>query len=982
MDGPETLQPDGCGIGPRIVARQGCCFGWRREFSVRCRVPAMAHRKTRVGCAKVAILYFGENMKRCLLLLGFLVSALTLHAAPSVVEGFAHVRTVGSINEYTLKSNGLQVLLLPEHSSPTLTFMVTYRVGSKNEVTGTTGATHILEHLMFKGTSKRDRSQGNNVDQLLERTGARYNATTWLDRTNYYENLGSEHLAAVVDMEADRMRNLLLREDDRRPEMTVVRNEFERGENSPIQALYKEIYQTAFVAHPYHHSTIGHRSDIEKVSIEKLREFYDTFYWPDNATVTIIGDFRPTEALELVKKSFGVYSRAPKPIPVVYTEEPEQTGARRVTVKRAGQLGVVAIAHKIPAATHPDFAAVSLLSAILADGKNSRLYKSVTDKNLSTGVQADAGFNADPTVHIIFAPLAPGAAHDEVEKIIVQEIERLKKDGVSEGELKAAIAKTLADAAFKRDGSFAIAGNLNECIAAGDWSLFYSLDEATQKVTVADIQRVANRYLNEDQSTTGWFVPTVAGGSAAPKGVAGKGARVAGPNYYRSPDIEAPALSALPAADIGGGLAGSTSSLIAPHAKRSRIAGIDVIAYPTGVKDVVTLRASLPAGKALAGTGNPSIPTLTGMLLDQGTQKQDKFAIAEKLEAVGASIHFRVGTDVLEVSAKSLKRDVPLVLSLIAEQLRMPAFTAEEFVKAKKQLAGGVKRSLESTDFRAADAFTRAVYPDHHPNRNLAPEELLAAIEAARLEDVVAFHKKNYGPAHMTLVMVGDLDMASLSTELGKSFAGWSGGSAVVRAVKAGGTQAPKVQDVLMADKTSVSVVLGQPSGLRYSDPDYHALRLATAILGSGFTGRLMANVRDKEGLTYGVGASLANDMFHDGDWRISASFAPELMEKGIASIRRQLNLWYESGATPDEIEARKSNLIGSFKVDLATTDGMAGALLAAVNRGHDVTWLDDYPVKVNALSRDQVNGAIKKYLQPDSLFLIKAGTLPAPEKK
>ena len=451
-------------------------------------------------------------MKRSLALLTLLVSALALRAAPRAVEGFTYVKTVGNIAEYTLDSNGLQVLLLPEHSSPTLTFMVTYRVGSKNEVTGTTGATHLLEHLMFKGTTTRDRTKGNNVDQLLERTGAVYNATTWFDRTNYYENLGSEHLATVIAMEADRMRNLLLREDDRRPEMTVVRNEFERGENSPFQALIKEIFQAAYVAHPYHHSTIGWRSDIEKVSIEKLREFYDTFYWPDNATISIIGDFQPAEALALVKKSYGVYPRAPKPIPTVYTEEPDQTGARRVNVKRAGQLGVVAIGHKVPAATHPDYAAVTLLSAILTDGKNSRLYKPVTDKNLSTGVQPFIGFNHDPTIHIIFAPLAPGAKHEEVEKIIVDETERLKKDGVTETELKAAIAKTLADAAFQRDGSFAIAGNLNECIAAGDWSLFYRLEEATKKVTVADVQRVANKYLNVDQSTTGWFIPTASGG--------------------------------------------------------------------------------------------------------------------------------------------------------------------------------------------------------------------------------------------------------------------------------------------------------------------------------------------------------------------------------------------------------------------------------------------------------------------------------------
>jgi len=918
-------------------------------------------------------------MKRLLLTAGLLLSSVLLQAAPVTVKGYAHVKTVGTIDEYTLQSNGLQVLLMPEHSSPTLTFMVTYRVGSRNEVTGTTGATHLLEHLMFKGSRNHTREKGNNVDQLLERTGAKYNATTWMDRTNYYENMGSENLPIAIDMEADRMRNLLLREEDRKPEMTVVRNEFERGENSPTQALYKEIYQAAFVAHPYHHSTIGHRSDIEKVSIEKLRAFYDTFYWPNNATVTIIGDFDPAQALAMVKKSFGVYPHSPKPIPVMYTEEPEQNGARHVIVKRPGQLGVVAVAHKVPAATHPDFAAVQLMSAILTDGKNSRLYKALTNKNLSTGVEGELGIFHDPSMHIVFAPLAPGAKHDEVEAIIVQEIERLKKDGVTETELQAAAAKTAADAAFKLDGSFGIAGNINEYIAAGDWTLFYSLDEAAKKVTVADIQRVAQKYLIEDSSTTGWFVPTTAGAAApgaSPK--AGfKDTLSDGPYYYRDPRLNAGMQPTLAAAkESTGGAAVDGGSKIAPNAKRSKIAGIDVIAYPTGVKDVVTLRASLPAGRALGAKGNPAIPTLTGMLLDQGTKTQDKFAIAEKLESVGAAISFRVGTDVLDISARSLKKDAPLVLGLIAEQLRTPAFSPEEFAKARKQMAGSIKRSLESTDFRAADAFSRAVYPQGHPNRAVAPDDMLAAIESATLEEVQAFHQANYGPAGMKLVLVGDLDQSALQAEIEHAFSGWTGGKDVVRAAQPAAATVAGNQDVLMPGKTSVSVVLGQASGLRYQDPDYQALRLATAILGSGFTGRLMANVRDKEGLTYGVGSALGNDMFNDGDWRISATFAPGLLDKGIASTQRQLKLWYEAGATPAEISARKSNLIGEFKVNLATTGGMAGALLGAVNRGYDVSWLDEFPAKINALSNEQVNAAIKKYLKPESMVLVKAGTL------
>ena len=420
----------------------------------------------------------------------------------------------------------------------------------------------------------------------------------------------------------------------------------------------------------------------------------------------------------------------------------------------------------------------------------------------------------------------------------------------------------------------------------------------------------------------------------------------------------------------------SSFAAIAPNAVRTKVSGIDVIAYPTGVQNVVTFKASLPAGDAFANEGNVAVPTLTGMLLDQGTMKQDKFAIAEKLESVGATIEFSVDTQMAEISAKCLKKDVPLVISLIAEQLRTPALSAEEFEKAKKQFAGGLQRQLEDTGFRAADAFTRAVYPVGHPNHNPAPEELLAAIESAKLEDVVAFHKKYYGPDHLTLVVVGDLDLPQIQAEIGKSFAGWTGGVAVPRAAKAMPTDAAKEQTVFMPDKSSVSVVLGQPSGLRYSDPDYQALRVGTAILGSGFTGRLMANVRDKEGLTYGIGSNLSHDAFADGDWKIQATFAPALLDKGIASAKRQLTSWFETGVTSAEVESRKTNLVGTYKVSLATTDGMAGALLAAVHRGYEVSWLDEYPERINALTTEQINAAIKKHLKPDEMVLIKAGTV------
>lgn len=910
---------------------------------------------------------------------------VNLHAAPVSAPGYAHVKSVGDIDEYTLQSNGLQVLLLPDHSSPTLTLMVTYRVGSRNEVTGTTGATHILEHLMFKGTRQRPNSSPDNVKQLLERMGARYNASTWLDRTNYYEIAGSEHLATVVSLEADRMRNLTLDDADRQSEMTVVRNEYERGENSPFQALYKEIFHAAFVAHPYHHSTIGHRSDIEKVSIDKLREFYDTFYWPNNATVTLVGDFQPQQALELIRQAFGVYPKSPKPIPALITEEPAQDGPRRVTVKRAGQLGMVAIAHKIPAATHADYPAISLLSAILTDGKNSRLYKALTDKSLTTSASGNPGFNADPTLHLLFLPLAPGARHEQVEKIALEEIERLKNNGVTAEEVQAAVAKTLASSAFDRDGSFAVAGNLNEAIAAGDWTLYYRLDDAVRQVTPADVQRVARQYFNEDQSTTGWFVPNPSPVASAPASADTQPTPAAlhadtaiGPQYYRTPGMaeREPLSMQSDASDLtsGGGGAGAPAQ-IAAKAQRSRVAGIDLVRYATGVKDVITLHASLPAGRAQA-RGNPAIAALTAMLLDKGTLKNDKFAISQRLESVGASLHFSAGVDTLDINAKFLKKDLPLVLGLMAEQLRTPAMAADEFAKIKKQLAGGIKRSMESTDFRAADAFSRMVYPVAHPNRQTEPEALLSAIDAATLDEVRAFHQTHYGAEHMTLVAVGDLGGLDLPAQVEQAFSGWRGGSAAVRQVQAPPPTAPRNENVQVNGKTSVSVLLGQTTGLRHQDADALALRVGTAILGSGFTGRLMATVRDKDGLTYGISAAMGNDSFNQGDWRISATFAPALLDKGLAATRQQLALWYDKGVTADEVAARKTNLIGSFQVALATTDGLASTLLTAIERGYPLSWVDDYPAQIRALTAPQINRAIKTHLSPQNMVLVQAGSL------
>jgi zinc protease len=421
--------------------------------------------------------------------------------------GFSHVKSLGGIDEYRLDSNGLTVLLVPDHSAPVVTFEVTYQVGSRNEVTGTTGATHILEHLMFKGSEAFNDPKGNSVKQLLERVGGQFNANTSFDRTNYFATVGRDNLESYIAIEADRMRHLWLHESDRQAEMTVVRNEYERGKNDPENILLEEVSAAAFVALPYHHPTIGWKSDIEHVPIGKLREFYDTFYWPNNATVTVVGDIDSESVLGLIKKYYGVYAHSPAPIPAVYTEEPAQSGERRVVVKRAGELGTIIVAHKVPNGRDADQAPLEMLDAILSSGKNARLYRALVDQGLALSAGAGTDLHHDLSLHTVFAALTPGTTHDQVEKALLAEINRIKTSGVTAAEVASVKQQYIAEDAYKRDGTAAIASEMSEWIGVGDWTLYVTFPQKVQQVTPADVQRVAKQYFGADQSTTGWFVP-------------------------------------------------------------------------------------------------------------------------------------------------------------------------------------------------------------------------------------------------------------------------------------------------------------------------------------------------------------------------------------------------------------------------------------------------------------------------------------------
>lgn len=423
-------------------------------------------------------------------------------------DAFSFEEESGGIEAYRLRANDMEVLILQEAAAPVVTFMVTYHVGSRNEALGLTGATHFLEHLMFKGTSRFNKKRGTSVFNVLQRVGAEVNATTWFDRTNYYELLPKEHLALAIEVEADRMRGASIASDDLESERTVILNELDRGENDPTQKLYHAVWSAAFTAHPYHHPTIGWRSDVESVTEAGLRHFYDTYYWPNNATVSVIGDVDRMEVFDLVDRHFGKIPRAPDPIPSVHTKEPRQQGERRVVIRQDGQLGAIMMAYKSPTGLATDTDALDVLSVVLGSGMSSRLYRQLTDNNLTTHLFSGSSRLRDPGLFYVFAMLAPDRSHEEVESAIREVVDSITEYPISRDELQRAKNQRKAHEAFGRDGPFAVAAQLNEAIAAGDWKLYTGMRERIERVTTEDVQRVAKQYLTDDSLTVGHYIPT------------------------------------------------------------------------------------------------------------------------------------------------------------------------------------------------------------------------------------------------------------------------------------------------------------------------------------------------------------------------------------------------------------------------------------------------------------------------------------------
>lgn len=894
-------------------------------------------------------------------------------AAAPVVVAPSFVRELGGIEEYRLP-NGLQILLFPDATQTTTTVNITYRVGSRHEAPGEYGMAHLLEHMLFKGTQRH-----KDIPGAMAQRGVRFNGTTTVDRTNYFAsfNANAETLDFLLDLEADRLANSRVAKADLDTEMTVVRNEFERGENQPFAVLNQRVNAAAFAWHPYGHATIGPKSDIENVPIEKLQGFYKRYYRPDNATLLIAGAFDKPATLALIGKHFGPLVKPAAPVQQPYTVEPAQDGERSVVVRRVGGQPILLAAYHVPAITHPDTPALIVYGLLMSLQPSGQLYKQIVEPKLAVAAGIGGAGGVDPGTVSAFAALPPGADVSQVETLLLDLAEGRNAKPFEESELVR--VRDIAVNSYRQQmkNPEALIQQISGLIAAGDWRLLFQLMEDIPKVTLTDVDRVRAAYFKPANRTLGRYLPAS--------------------NIER---VEIPAAPALdqrlatlqgpPKVEAGEQLE-PVPSVLESRTKRVTLPGPDGgISLHTLQKQTrgssVVMQLQLRWGERNAtfarnGTG------LIGTLMDEGSAGYTRQQLQDALIKLRASLNIS-SYDQGATVFFSAERDTLLpALRVAADALRRPRFPQDAFDREIKASIAGIEASRQEPGVLRQEA-TRDHYNKArgvslgHPDYVMSVDERIANLQATTLDDVKRFYADYWSFNEAQISAVGALP-EGLAAEVDQLFGDWKRPAApkFVRHVSQHVVVPPARFDAIARDKANAIVRLHQTLPLNSEDPDYAALELAVHIFGGGgLESRLSERVRQKEGLTYGIGASVGASYWGTaGSFAIQASYAPDKRERVIAVVQEEVARLAADGVTEAELARAKQDILEGRKQGRADPSALAGGLTSLAERGETWAAAQKRDDALAAVTVEQANAAWRKHIDAKNFVISTAGDFKSP---
>ncbi len=882
-------------------------------------------------------------------------------AAPALPKGIERVTSVEGITEYRL-ANGLRVLMFPDQTKQTITVNITYMVGSATENYGETGMAHLLEHLVFKGTPRHP-----NIPQELTAHGTRPNGTTWTDRTNYYETFAAtdENLNWALDLEADRMVNSFIAKKDLDSEMTVVRNEFELGENSPFGVLLDRVMSTAYLWHNYGKTTIGARSDIENVPIDRLQAFYKTHYQPDNAVLLIAGKFDEPKTLGLVDKYFSPIPRPSRPLPKIYTAEPTQDGERSVTLRRVGDVQLVQAVYHVPSGAHSEYAAVEILTQVLGHTPSGRLYKALVQEKKASSV---FGFDfqwKEPTLTILGAEVRQGDSLDAAKDALLQTIESIGANPPTKEEVERARAQLLKNIELALNNSDQVGLTLSEFIGAGDWRLFFLHRDRLRKVTSEEVARAAAKYFKPSNRTLGMFIPTAKPDRA---------------EIPPTPDLSVALKDYKGDATVAAGEAFDPSpENIESRTVRSDASGIKLALLPKKTRGgKVVAQMTLRYGDEKSLLNRSTAAGLAGSMLMRGTTKRTRQQIQDELDRLKARMSVNGGATQAQVSIETTRENLPAVMRLAAEVLREPAFPADEFDQLKRQNLANIEEQKSEPIQLAVTAYSRHLgqYPKGDVRYVKTPDETIAEINAATLEEAKQFYRDFYGASNATMSVIGDFDdkeIGKLATEL---FGGWKSPKPYTRVPTLFQDIAAVNQSLPAPDKANAFFLAGFNLKLRDDHPDYAALLLGNYMLGGGFlNSRLASRIRGKDGLSYGVGSGIqVSSLDESGRFTANAIYAPQNVDKLEAAFKEEIARMLKDGFTAEEVEGAKSGYLQSRQVSRAQDNELAGRLNNYLFLGRTLKWDGDLDAKLKALTPEEIAAAMRRHIDPSKITIIKSG--------
>ena len=883
----------------------------------------------------------------------------------------ALIRSVEGISEFHL-DNGMKVLLFPDKSSPKVTVNLTVFVGSRHEGYGEAGMAHLLEHMVFKGTPTHQ-----NIPRSLQERGAEFNGTTWLDRTNYYETLpaSDENLEFALKLEADRLVNSFISADDLAKEFSVVRSEFERGENSPQRVLMQRVTAAAFEWHNYGQSTIGNRADIEKVPADNLRRFYQKYYQPDNVILVIAGKFDEKKSLEFVKDYFGVIPRPERKLEPTYTEEPAQDGERMVTLRRVGDVALAATLYHIPSGGHPDFAAVDVLSTIMTSEPAGRLYESLVKRRVAASVFGMTFALHDPGILMFMAEATQGTDGTALVQSLIESGEGTAEKAFTPEEVERARSELLKQRELTVADSQRVAIELSDWSAQGDWRLFFLYRDRLEKVTAEDVTRVAATYLVRNNRTAGVYEPTKEAQRATIPATPDL-AEMIGDYKGRSDVAQGEEFDVDPLA-IEKRLARSTLS-----------SGIKVTLLPKKTRgSIVNLRLNFRYGNAEALKGLAVAAELMPQMLNRGSEHMTRQQITDELNNYRAQLRVSGTPGVLSVSVQTSRENVAKVLEIVKEVMKHPLFPKEELEIIREEQIAQINQQMSDPIALAMTNVSRKIspYPVDDPRYVPTMDEEAERVKAVTVEQIKDVYSHMLSSAVGELTIVGDFDPELVLPAVDEFTTGWSSDVKFERLARVSvNNEKGDREQILTPDKPNAAYIAAMTIPMRDDHPDYAALSIGNFVLGSsGLSSRLGDRLRQKEGLSYSVQSSLQPSAVDERTtFFLFAISNPDNAPKVHEAIQDELKKLLDNGITAEELEAAKAGYLQEQQVQRTEDRAIVQSLESYAFIGRDMKFVADFEDRISKLTVEEVNAALKKHIDPQRLFIVQAGDFKAEEQK